>query len=84
MRLSLSSPKDCAAIQCHSVRSPNAIKCHKIGAKKTENGELKTAMAIEILPAKDLKKPAEIPVDFTTLIQKAIKFDIRKQKKGKK
>lgn len=42
------------------------------------------AMAIEILPANDLKKPAEIPVDFTTLIQKAIKFDIRKQKKGKK
>ena len=41
-------------------------------------------MTIEILPAKDLKKPAEIPVDFTTLIQKAIKFDIRKQKKGKK
>lgn len=42
------------------------------------------AMAIEFLPAKDLEKPAEIPVDFTTLIQKAIKFDIRKQKKGKK
>ena len=79
MRLSLSSPKDCAAIQCHSGRSPNAIKCHKIGAKKR-----KTAMAIETLPAKDLKKPAEIPVDFTTLIQKAIKFDMRKQKKGKK
>ena len=46
--------------------------------------EMKKAMTIEILPAKDLKKPAEIPVDFTTLIQKAIKFDIRKQKKGKK
>ena len=39
---------------------------------------------IKYVPAKDLKKPAEIPVDFTTLIQKAIKFDIRKQKKGKK
>lgn len=46
--------------------------------------EMKKAMAIEILPANDLKKPADIPVDFTTLIQKAIKFDIRKQKKGKK
>ena len=52
--------------------------------KKNGKRRAKKAMAIEILPAKDLKKPAEIPVDFTTLIQKAIKFDIRKQKKGKK
>ena len=37
-------------------------------------------MNIEILPTKDLKKPAEIPVDFTTFIQKAIKFNIRNQK----
>lgn len=46
--------------------------------------DMEKAMAIELLPAKELKKQAEVPVDFTTLIQKAIKFDIRKQKKGKK
>ena len=65
--------------------SYNLSKPYKMSTKKQLTiEEMKKAMAIEILPAKDLKKPAEIPVDFTTLIQKAIKFDIRKQKKGKK
>lgn len=42
--------------------------------------EMKKAMAIEILPVKDLKKPAEIPVDFTTLIQKGYKIRYTKAK----
>jgi len=44
---------------------------------------MKKAMAIELLPAKELKKQAEITVDLSALMQKAIKYNI-KLKKNKK
>ena len=46
--------------------------------------DMKKAMAIELLPSKELKKQAEVPVDFSALMQKALKYDIKKKKKGKK
>ena len=46
--------------------------------------EKEKAMAIELLPAKELKKQAEVPVDFSALMQKALKYDIKPKKKGKK
>lgn len=47
--------------------------------------DMEKAMAIELLPAKELKKQAEVPVDFSVLIKKAAKYDIKaKKKKGKK
>lgn len=46
--------------------------------------DMKKAMAIEIRPAKELKKQVEVPVNFSALMQKAIKYDIRGKKKGKK
>lgn len=36
---------------------------------------MKKTMAIELLPAKELKKQTEVPIDFSTLIQKALKYD---------
>lgn len=42
---------------------------------------MKKAMAIELLPAKELKKQAEVPVDFSALMQKALKYDIKKKRK---
>lgn len=45
---------------------------------------MKKAMAIELLPAKELKEQAEVPVDFSALMQKALKYDIKPKKKGKK
>ena len=42
------------------------------------------AMAIELLPAKELNKQAEVPVDFSALMQKALKYDIKPKKKDKK
>ena len=44
--------------------------------------DMEKAMAIE--PAKELKKQAEVPVDFSALMQKALKYDIKPKKKGKK
>lgn len=41
-------------------------------------------MAIELLPTKELKKEVEVPVDFSALMQKALKCDIKPKKKGKK
>ena len=49
-----------------------------------EDTDLQKAMAIELLPAKELKKQAEVPVDFSALMQKALKYDIKPKKKGKK
>ena len=46
--------------------------------------DMKKAMAIELLPAKELKKQAEVPVDFSALMQEALKYDIKAKKKGKK
>lgn len=48
--------------------------------------DMEKVMAIELLPLKELKKRAEIPVDFSALIKKAVEFDVkqRKKKKGKK
>lgn len=46
--------------------------------------DMKKIMAIELLPAKELKKKAEVPVDFYALMQKALKYDIKEKKKGKK
>lgn len=43
--------------------------------------DMKKAMAIELLPAKELKKQAEVSVDFSALMQKALKYDIKKKKK---
>lgn len=41
---------------------------------------MKKTMAIELLPAKELKKQAEVPVDFSALMQKALKYDIKPKK----
>lgn len=46
--------------------------------------DMEKAMAIELLSAKELKKQAEVPVDFSVLMQKALKYDIKPKKKGKK
>jgi hypothetical protein len=46
--------------------------------------DMEKAMAIEIRPAEELKKQAEIPVDFSTLIKKAAKYNIKAKKKKKK
>ena len=46
--------------------------------------DMEKAMAIELLPAKEWKKQAEVPVDFSALMQKALKYDIKPKKKGKK
>lgn len=45
--------------------------------------DMKKAMAIELLPAKEVKKQAEA-IDFSALMQKALKYDIKEKKKGKK
>ena len=37
---------------------------------------MEKAMVIELLPTKELKKQAEILVDFSALMQKALKYDI--------
>lgn len=42
--------------------------------------DMEKAMAIELLPAKELKKQAEVPVDFSALMQKALKYDIKPKK----
>jgi len=53
--------------------------------KKTLNkDELMKAMAIELKPANELKKQAEVPVDFSALLQKAANFDIKVKSKKKK
>ncbi len=41
---------------------------------------MKKAMAIELLPAKELKKQSEVPVDFSALMQKALKYDVKEKK----
>lgn len=41
---------------------------------------MKKAMSIELLPAKELNKQAEVTVDFSDLIQKALKYDIKEKK----
>ncbi len=46
--------------------------------------DMKKAMAVEIRPAKELKKQVEVPVDFSAFMQKAIKYDIKEKKKGRK
>ena len=46
--------------------------------------DMEKAMAIELLPAKVLKKLGEFPVEFSALMQKALKYDIKPKKKGKK
>lgn len=46
--------------------------------------DMEKAMTIELLPAKELKKQAEVLVDFSALMQKALKYDIKPKKKGKK
>ncbi len=46
--------------------------------------DMKKAMTIELLPAKELKKQVEVPVDFSSLIRKAMKYDIKPKKKCKK
>lgn len=46
--------------------------------------DMEKAMAIEIRPAEELKKQAEIPVDFSNLIKKAAKYNIKEKKKKKK
>lgn len=46
--------------------------------------DMEKAMAIEIRPAEELKKQAEIPVDFSNLIKKAAKYNIKAKKKKKK
>lgn len=46
--------------------------------------DMEKAMAIELLPAKELKKQAEVSVNFSALMQKALKYDIKPKKKGKK
>lgn len=47
---------------------------------------MEKVMAIELLPLKELKKRAEIPVDFSALMKKAVEYDVkqREKKKGKK
>ena len=60
-------------------------KSYKMSKKKQITLEgMKKAMAIELLPAKELKKQAEVPVDFSAFMQKALKYDIKPKKKGKK
>ena len=49
-----------------------------------EDMEKEKAMAIELLPAKELKKQAEVPEDFSALMQKSLKYDIKPKKKDKK
>ena len=67
--------------------SYNFSKSDKMSKKKQvtiEDMEKEKAMAIELLPAKELKKQAEVPVDFSALMQKALKYDIKPKKKDKK
>lgn len=45
--------------------------------------DMEKAMAIELLPAKELKKQAEVPVDFSALMQKALKYDINLKRKAR-
>jgi hypothetical protein len=46
--------------------------------------DMEKAMAIELLPAKELKKQAEVTVDFSALMQKALKYDVKPKKEGTK
>ena len=65
--------------------SYNFSKSDKMSKKKQVTIEdMEKAMAIELLPAKELKKQAEAPVDFSALMQKALKYDIKPKKKDKK
>lgn len=52
--------------------------------KQVTMEDIEKTMAIELLPAKELKKQAEVPVDFSALMQKALNFDIKPKKKDKK
>lgn len=45
--------------------------------------DMEKAMAIELLPAKELKKQAEVPVDFSALMQKALKYDINLKRRAR-
>lgn len=38
-------------------------------------------MAIELLPIEELKKKVEVPVDFSAIIKKAAKYDIKAKKR---
>jgi hypothetical protein len=46
--------------------------------------DMKKEMAIESLPVEELKKKAEVTVDFSAFMQKALKYNVKKKKKGKK
>lgn len=47
--------------------------------------DMEKAMAIELMPIEELKRKVEVPVDFSALIKKAAKYDIKaKKKKGKR
>lgn len=39
--------------------------------------DMEKAMAIEFLPAEEVKKKAEVSVDFSALMQKALKYNIK-------
>ena len=56
----------------------------KSDKKQVTIEDMEKAMVIELLPTKELKKQAEILVDFSALMQKALKYDIKPKKKGKK
>lgn len=45
---------------------------------------MQKAMAIEILPASELKKQEENQADFPVFIQKALKYDVKPKNKSKK
>jgi len=46
--------------------------------------DMKKAMAIEFLPVSKLKKRAEVQVDFSNLIQKVLKYNVKLKNKGEK
>lgn len=45
--------------------------------------DMKKAMAIKLLSSKELKKKAEVTVDFSALMQKALKYDIKEKRKAR-
>jgi hypothetical protein len=52
--------------------------------KQITNEDMEKAMNIEIKPVKFLKKQVDVPVDFSAVMQKALKYDIKPKKKNKK